>query len=322
MIGTKYLQRANDKKFGIYFDEDEERPKIGSQPITFDRDDIILINLNKRYKGTEGLWRLLTRNDYFEKEDMYTDEDWNNYKEILIATNSLYQNNDPKTGKPKSSAGRKYVGMIKQIWRELKSKDGSGLAEYNENPIEYKYVNNLHELIKRLSYIHAQENAGNNNFHNEKLALVKFLADRMEELIETPKGIKYLIRCISILPERMIEGSGLFNDILNSKWLPELHAPGYNFLGPGTRLDKRLQRGDKGINPLDEAAKRHDIFYRDHKDTESRHIADKILQDEAWERVKSTDADLDERLVGLATTGGMWIKRKLGWGLSTSGYVY
>ncbi len=72
-------------------------------------------------------------------------------------------------------------------------------------------------------------------------------------------------------------GSSLFNNILNS--LPEeVHLPGYNYLGPGTNLTKRLSRGDKGINPLDEA----DIYYSQHKDTKSCHIADKELEDKAW----------------------------------------
>ena len=232
LIAARYFPRANDKQFGIYYDENDEQVKIGSEPITFENDDIILINRQKKYKGTEGLWRLLTKNDYFDKEGMYTDDDWEAYKEILFATNSFYQRNEPSTNKPKSSGGRKYKGMIKRIWEEYGKRNisGSGLATYTENPIEYKYVSNLNELIKRLTYIQAQETAGNNNFHNEKLALAKFLGDRLEELIETPKGIKYLVRCLSVLPESMIEGKGVLNDIINN--LPfELHWPGYSYLG-------------------------------------------------------------------------------------------
>ena len=32
-------------------------------------------------------------------------------------------------------------------------------------------------------------------------------------------------------------------------------------MGPGTHLEKRLKRGDKGINHLDRIAKQHDIDY-------------------------------------------------------------
>ena len=79
---------------------------------------------------------------------------------------------------------------------------------------------------------------------------------------------------------------------------------GYNFLGLGTKLDKRLAHGDR-INPLDEAAKEHNIWYRDHKKLETKWVAGKVLQENVWNRVRpiSKGTDLDERLVGLATTG-------------------
>jgi hypothetical protein len=35
----------------------------------------------------------------------------------------------------------------------------------------------------------------------------------------------------------------------------------YNYLGPNTQVAKRLARGDRGINNLDEAARQHDIDY-------------------------------------------------------------
>jgi len=49
------------------------------------------------------------------------------------------------------------------------------------------------------------------------------------------------------------------------KWLAkngiELHWPGYQYMGPGTKLAKRLKRGDPGINLLDKIAQQHDIDY-------------------------------------------------------------
>ena len=41
----------------------------------------------------------------------------------------------------------------------------------------------------------------------------------------------------------------------------ELHLPGYQFCGPGTKVFTRLNRGDKGINALDRACRIHDIEY-------------------------------------------------------------
>ena len=40
----------------------------------------------------------------------------------------------------------------------------------------------------------------------------------------------------------------------------EFHIPTYNYAGPGTRLEKRLKRGDKPINRLDRIAMHHDCL--------------------------------------------------------------
>ena len=41
----------------------------------------------------------------------------------------------------------------------------------------------------------------------------------------------------------------------------ELYWPGYQYMGPETKLEKRLKRGDFGINRLDRIANQHDIDY-------------------------------------------------------------
>lgn len=56
-------------------------------------------------------------------------------------------------------------------------------------------------------------------------------------------------------------GEGVDLQKLLSKTGVEFHMPGYQYLGPGTHLKKRLARGDPGINRLDRIAKQHDIDY-------------------------------------------------------------
>ena len=43
----------------------------------------------------------------------------------------------------------------------------------------------------------------------------------------------------------------------------EMHVPYYKFCGPGTKLAERIERGDIGINLLDEACRQHDLAYTD-----------------------------------------------------------
>ncbi|KYN18433.1 hypothetical protein ALC57_09263, partial [Trachymyrmex cornetzi] len=71
-----------------------------------------------------------------------------------------------------------------------------------------------------------------------------------------------------------------------------LHIPGYQFCGPGTRLEKRLARGDRGINPLDAACRKHDIAYSHSNDLTERHTADNILAEKARKRITASDSTL------------------------------
>ncbi|XP_039287662.1 uncharacterized protein LOC120352087 [Nilaparvata lugens] len=95
----------------------------------------------------------------------------------------------------------------------------------------------------------------------------------------------------------------------------ELHIPGYQYCGPGTKLQKRLAQGDPGINKLDQACKEHDIAYSKSGDTASRAVADSILAERAWDRVRSDDAGVLEKAAALAVTNIMKAKAKFGGGM-------
>ncbi|KAJ8915473.1 hypothetical protein NQ315_003236 [Exocentrus adspersus] len=108
-------------------------------------------------------------------------------------------------------------------------------------------------------------------------------------------------------------GSGILDSIINN--LPvELHIPGYRFCGPGTKLAKRLSRGDVGINGLDEACKEHDIAYSREKNLEQRHKADQNLGEKALKRFISSNASIGEKSAALAVATAMKVKTKLGMG--------
>lgn len=110
-------------------------------------------------------------------------------------------------------------------------------------------------------------------------------------------------------------GAGIVNSLINK--LPfEFHLPGYQFCGPGTNLKKRLARGDLGINPLDSACKQHDIAYSQNPENiEKRNEADKVLAEQAWQRVFAKDSSLGERAAAYSITNIMKAKSKLGMGM-------
>ena len=100
----------------------------------------------------------------------------------------------------------------------------------------------------------------------------------------------------------------------------ELHLPGgYQYCGPGTKLKQRLDRGDPGINKLDQACKEHDIAYSKHSDSANRSIGDRVLAEKAWQRVKSSDASIGERAAALAVTAAMKTKTSIGGGRKRRG---
>lgn len=111
------------------------------------------------------------------------------------------------------------------------------------------------------------------------------------------------------------KGSGLLNNLINN--LPfEAHLPGgYQYAGPGTRLDLKLERNVKPKNKLDEAAMHHDIAYSKSKKLDDRHVADQKLENEAWKRVLADDSNLAEKANAWLVTNAMKVKRAIGAGV-------
>lgn len=114
--------------------------------------------------------------------------------------------------------------------------------------------------------------------------------------------------------KKVSKGRGLINAVIDK--LPfEVHIPGnYSFCGPGTKLKERLALGQKGINKLDEACRKHDIIYSLTDNDEKRRLADLQLAEEAWKRVKASDSNWKEKAAAWAVTTAMKAKTKIGGG--------
>ena len=70
-------------------------------------------------------------------------------------------------------------------------------------------------------------------------------------------------------------GGKLDIQILIEKTGKEFHWPEMNFAGHGTHLEKRLNRGDRGVNRLDEIPRIHDIDY-----SKAKNLTDKCKADD------------------------------------------
>lgn len=112
----------------------------------------------------------------------------------------------------------------------------------------------------------------------------------------------------------VMKENSLLNRIINT--LPfELHLPGYNYCGPGTRLKERLARGDKGVNLLDEYCKQHDIAYSKSLNLKDRHKADISLLKMSKKRASSADASTGEKIAATLVNRAMLAKVSSGSGL-------
>ncbi|KAL4084375.1 hypothetical protein QTP88_028198 [Uroleucon formosanum] len=94
-----------------------------------------------------------------------------------------------------------------------------------------------------------------------------------------------------------------------------MHYPKYKYLGPFTNLEKNEEQNIQPINELDKAAREHNYFYKNHKDTKSRHIADKILEQKALERYNDPNSSMSEKFPAFLTAYTMKGKRHLGMNL-------
>ena len=84
----------------------------------------------------------------------------------------------------------------------------------------------------------------------------------------------------------------------------KFHPPGYQYLGPGTRLKMRLKRGDPGKNRLDRIAKQHDIDYGKAKTLQDKWKANAKM-------IKSIDKLSDKTLTEKITKKIIQIKKRL-----------
>ena len=109
-----FTKEGVDKTFGLY--AKNKKFHIGNKPITIKDNDIIIEG--KTYAGSPGLWELITSKD----PKNFTEEDYRKYMNLLVQTNTIYQDNNSNNTKPKSSGGSKWNNLISPIWEEIKPK--------------------------------------------------------------------------------------------------------------------------------------------------------------------------------------------------------
>ena len=137
-IARKYIQsnlgRATTKA-GLYSEDDNL--KIGYRPVKIENNDIIIDD--EGFKGTDGLWKLITSKDIPDKTE-YDSKDLANYITIMHITKATYDKNNKRVG-----GNDKMNKLIKPFVKALEKDGGEGLIDKikehfgNEEEYEEEY---------------------------------------------------------------------------------------------------------------------------------------------------------------------------------------
>ena len=152
----KFVTKDADKVYGIY--DNKGTFYIGDTRIGITDDNIIVGE--KEYQGTPGLWELITMK--MPNDQVYDDEDYGNYAEILVNTNALKRGNVSESRMPKSNKSRKLNHLLKQIWDERDRYEGKGVVIIPSDP---------NALLERPDLLMASKGAGNTGVGNEIVSI-------------------------------------------------------------------------------------------------------------------------------------------------------
>ena len=147
---------------------------------------------------------------------------------------------------------------------------------------------------------------------------ITFPTSKNGRLMKRGRCVTYVkIKC-QFIKKGYLEGGGSFLNTLVNNLPFEMHLPGHNFTGPGTKLYKRLnpdgtpKEWSLPINRVDNAAYHHDLCYSKHDDTMTMNdVCDKTMLGDFSEIVNpSLRERIDKSIVGKL------IKAKVNFGLS------
>ena len=116
--------RFLDEQYGIR--RDGNTHMIGNAAVTADEMGDISIG-GTRFKGTRGLWELLTRKNV--NSHMITKSDLNAYKRILVLTNTLLVGYEPG-GDIQISRGVKYPKVISKMFPRARRLHRNAIRQY------------------------------------------------------------------------------------------------------------------------------------------------------------------------------------------------
>ena len=153
-IAKEYLKDPDrDTTFGMR--NEEGLYYIGNKHATIVNNNIIIEN--EIFKGTPGLWELLMS----KKPKYFFEDDYKNYTRLMLKTNALHRNYDPKNPYPRASDSDKW-NLIRLIWARRGEYEGKGVVVISGDP---------NALLERLDLLLASQEAGHTGVGNELVSI-------------------------------------------------------------------------------------------------------------------------------------------------------
>ena len=174
-IAKYFLNKPNtDKTFGVR--KKDKHHYIGNKHVII-KDDDIIIKDGDIFMGTRGLWELITLKNL--DETVYDKMDLKDYERLMIKTNALHHDYDPKNPYPRSSKADKWKYFLSPIWNKYKALscrerekkltpwyrkefDGKGVVIMPSDP---------NALLERLDLLLASQEAGHTGVGNELVSI-------------------------------------------------------------------------------------------------------------------------------------------------------
>ena len=167
-IAYKFLINPyRDETFGI--SKKGRNHYIGKTHVIIKNNDIFLPKYNEKFEGTPGLWELITS----KNPQNFTDNDYDNYEDLMIITNALHRYNDEDNPHPKGNHKTyKWLNILRPIWYRKKSRiifpkkkegyKGEGVVVIPSDP---------NALLERLDLVLASQEAGHTGVRNELVSI-------------------------------------------------------------------------------------------------------------------------------------------------------
>ena len=165
-IAEQYLRMfasksGTDKTFRLW--DRDCKFYIGNKKAKIKENGIIICE--REYAGTPELWELIVATTPDDK--IFTNEDYDNYSEIMHLRNALRRNNDESETKPKANKSWKWKDILKPILEKDLYK-GNGLIP--SVPAVILRCDTI-ALVERLDILMASKTAGNTGLRNELVSI-------------------------------------------------------------------------------------------------------------------------------------------------------